>query len=166
MILAYIGKEINGETLVQIFKELKLEYRELFDEDFNSRIGALLKEGTKKKCDNSRKTFLLFSKVSESQMDLLKEKMHQNDIYIPRIALETEQNVHWTLKELLDAIDEEVEYFQLRDAIISKLKKPNMYRVKTDPNYIKNLNQIVERISSEDVTINELKEMKKYLFRI
>lgn len=166
MILAYIGKEINREDLIQIFEQLNLSYKELFDDDLDRRIGVLLQKEEEAEKKNSRKSFLLFSQIDDKQMDQLRTKMKEKGIYIPRIAMETEHNVHWTLGDLMEEIDQEIEYFKLRDAIIEKLKKPNFSRIKKDPNYIKMVSSMIDRISSEDVTIHELKEFYRYLYKI
>lgn len=166
MILAYIGKDIDRTLLIKTFNCLQLDFIELNDKDLDKRIGALLKKEDFTMAPCSRNTFLMFSKISDEQIDSLRNEMKKNRIYVPRIAMETEHNIHWTLKELLDAIDEEVEYFRLRDAVIDKLKKPNFNRIKKDPSYIKNVSEMIDRISSEEITIQELKEFYKYLYKI
>lgn len=165
MVLVYIGKDVDAKALIEIFENSKISYSLVNDTHLNKRIGSLLNEENKEIDKGMYYSFLLFDEVNE-KMDTLRNQMKEQSIYIPRIAVQTEYNIHWTLKELMDEVDREVEYFKYKELVIKKLKNPNRNRMEKDMEYIRTITLSIPRVQKDDMSLDEMKALYKYLYKI
>mgnify|MGYP000556187896 CR=1 FL=1 len=60
----------------------------------------------------------------------LESILRDNNVKIERKAVKTKNNISWTLRALMDEVDEEFEYFKLRDHLYNLIMHPDKEKTK------------------------------------
>ena len=137
-VLIYIGNSrIEKTKLEQVFRALNIDYGFLDDQDMDKTMSFLLSH-TKKECHPSNKEAFMFLDGNDiNEIKNLESILKQEAIDIPRKALKTKNNIDWLLGDLMKEVDEEYQYFKLKDDLRELVMNPNKEKLTQDPDYLK-----------------------------
>lgn len=85
------------------------------------------------------------------------------DFGFVRQAVETNINREWTLKRLMDEIDQEFEYFSVRNELYECLMRPDMNRLKEDNEYKRLMVHCFQLYEDKKTPLSVLKEALRYI---
>lgn len=153
MIVAYINE--RDKRVVDLLKQLKADFVLVGDLQKEKTMGDLL-QGSETSFV-SGPTFLYFSNGEENTQQKLSKLCKENNIYIPRIAMETKHNIGWTLQALLEEIEKEYTYFLTRDKLYALIMKPDKERLRQDEAYLNLMSYGLSLVENEDSSIEQMK---------
>ncbi len=114
-ILIYLGDhQEKQEKLKEVLDTTQIPYQFLYDNDLNCSIKDLLEnshhatQSTKEHCTID---LMFLDNISDEEIALLNDKFKKIGISMPRKAMRTEHNEKWLLKDLLNEIEKEHNYF-------------------------------------------------------
>ena len=113
MVIVYLGKETN--RILEIMDSLSLPYRVVGDRQKGIPMKELLK--TKQTSSGKGNGFLYLYKEPETNQQMLADALKKEEIFIPRVAVNTENNINWTLGYLMQIVEQEYEYYALKEKI-------------------------------------------------
>ena len=133
MILIYYGKEIDKRSQIQkVLESMNLSYIEIGD----SELEKPLKEIQESSLDLSgcHPLFLYFRNEEHATVQEFEKRL---GFTVPRKAMQNELNQDWRLMDLMKEIQEESEYFILREHLYDLIQQVDMERMKQDEEYAK-----------------------------
>ena len=108
---------IDGDTrekILNILKQLDIEYRDIPEKDIHQKMGYLLEipgyEDSKNTIPEAKldKEFVFFAYMSEPQLDILLQLFKASQVpYIPYKAMLTESNVEYRFYDLYQNVQHE-----------------------------------------------------------
>ena len=86
-----------------------------------------------------------------NEIKSLESILRDNNVKIERKAVKTKNNISWTLRALMDEVDEEFEYFKLRDHLYNLIMHPDKEKLKKDPDYLKLMSMAFSLLEDQNV---------------
>lgn len=150
MILVYKG---NDEKILKQLDRLQMEYKVVGDEQLSEKMRDLLTMNVEGKIF-THNTFLYLDGLNEEQMKKIDECIH-----VGRIAVSTQSNLEWTLSHLMNEVDKEYHYFEIRNDLYQMLIHPDKERIKTDPDYLHLLSYGYSLYENEKTPVKQLEQV-------
>lgn len=151
-VLIYLGKsDLKEELIENIFDQIGIEINYINDEDFENTLEKLLnmpKKGGKK---GKRYPFMFIDGDNVDEIKNLESILKEKNVHIERKAVKTKNNIRWTLKELMDEVDEEFEYFKQRDRLYYLIMHPDKEKLAKDPDYLKLMSMAFSLLEDQNV---------------
>lgn len=157
-ILIYIGNQnIDLNKLQEVIQQFTNEFSYIDDTDMDVKMIELLEKENKKAIQGKEDAFLYIESRDVEELQNLDKELDEQNIQIERKAIKTENNVDWTLRELLNEVREEFEYFQLKDKLYALITSPNKEKLNTDPIYLRTMTMAFSLLQDDEVDKNTLK---------
>ena len=150
MILVYKG---NDENIIKQLNKLNMEYKVVGDEQLSEKMVNLLTKDVEGNTFTHH-TFLYLDGLNKEQMKKLDENIH-----VERIAVSTQSNLEWTLSYLMDEVENEYHYFEVRNALYQMLIHPDKERIKIDPDYLHLLSYGFSLYENEKTPVKQLEQV-------
>ena len=83
--------------------------------------------------------------------------MKEKGIRLGRVAVRTENNISWKLKDLMDEVEEEFQYFLLRDKLFEIVTHPDKERLDADSEYLKRMSLVYAMLEDSNTKMDDLK---------
>ncbi len=154
MVIIYLGKETN--RILEIMDSLSLSYRVVGDLQKGLPMKELLK--TERTSSGKGNGFLYLYEEPETNQQRLAEALKKEEIFIPRVAVNTENNINWTLEYLMEIVEQEYEYYALKEKIYDIITHPDKTRLKADPFYRKRMVRAYSLLEDPETTLEQLQE--------
>lgn len=154
MVIVYLGKEAN--RILEIMDSLSLPYRVVGDRQKGIPMKELLK--TKQTSSGKGNGFLYLYKEPETNQQMLADALKKEEIFIPRVAVNTKNNINWTLGYLMEIVEQEYEYYALKEKIYDIITHPDKVRLKADPFYRKRMVHAYSLLEDPETTLEQLQE--------
>lgn len=126
-ILIYLGDyQEKKSKLKKVLDSTQIPYHFLCDNDLNCTIKDLLENNhhlSQSTNDHCSIDLMFLDNISDEEIALLNDKLKKIDISMPRKAMRTEHNEKWLLKDLLNEIEKEHNYFIVLQKINEILQK-------------------------------------------
>ena len=153
MIIVYYGKDINLQADIQeAMCTLNIPYLEIGDDCLHVKLKDIQQSSS-----NLYGTHALFMYFIEEEYETVKKLSSLLDFSVPRKAMQNENNKNWTLLALMEEIEQEVEYFQVREYLYTLIQKADVKRMETDEEYARLMAASYGLIEQEEASIDLLK---------
>ena len=153
MIIVYYGKDIDRkEKIREAFCTLSIPYLEVGDDC----LSTLLKD-IHESSANLKGSHPLFMYFIEEEYETIKKLSSLLDFSVPRKCMQNENNKNWTLQALMQEIEDEVEYFQVRERLYDLVQKADVQRMETDAEYAQLMAASYGLIEQEEANVDLLK---------
>ena len=159
MILVYLNEE--DKKLIDVLEGNRFTYALIGDQQKDKTMKELLENPEASKA--SGQTFLFISGLEEKAQTWLADALKENEIFIPRVAIETPYNIDWTLGHLLDEVEREYQYFSTRDTLFRLIMNPDKERIASDKEYLKLMAYGLSLVEKEDASVEEMKECIEHI---
>lgn len=137
-VLIYLGEETDKEEqLIKILNISGIEYSFVGDDDLSIKMSELLSKRTKNGLQGKGHGFIYIDEADVKEIQKFDNLLKENNVDIPRKAIKTENNLSWTLGSLLKEVNEEYEYFCLKDEIHAIVMNPDREKLNTDGDYLR-----------------------------
>lgn len=167
MILAYFKKDSQEEDkIIKIFQQYDFLYKEVGDNHLECEMEQLKESKEIATKGNTMEDFLFLDEMDEKEIQDLLKLFKQEGIQIGRVCVATENNKKWTLRQLMEEVDEEYRYFAIRDEIYSILKCPDKERLEKDENYLRLFSTIYAMVEENACSLDDLKKALNILKKI
>ena len=118
MILVYFKESSKQKDVVEtILKDLNEEFKEVGDNHLDLVIANVFSSDEKPVSNKLYEDFLFLDTMQQDKIQILAKKLKEKGIQLGRVAVRTENNISWKLKDLMDEVEEEFQYFLLRDKL-------------------------------------------------
>lgn len=181
-ICIYLGdQQEKRSTLENVLQHMQLSYSFLGDDDLSQTIGYLMKlpdyqEVPSKTYEHITHDLMILAELSDDDIKDMNEQLKQQGISMPRKAMLTKHNKDWYLFDLMKEIEEEHQYFQMRDDIYHLLQESssliiNQYTKASWTNYESAFYKAYEQLSKERTkeqlheALKDLKQAKQNLIK-
>lgn len=159
MILYYIGRQAEfKEKVKEIFASMDQSIRFVEDDELNQDIEELLKTENGHECEGERDAFLFLDDLSQEDIQKMNQMFEEKKIDIPRKACRTEHNIKWRMLDLMEEVNREYAYFQLRDELYDLVIHPDEKRLEKDSDYMTTMSMAYSLLQNEN-TEAELLEL-------
>lgn len=137
-ILIYLGQEKDKEEkLIKLLNTSDIEYSFIGDDDLSLKMSELLSKETKNSSKGEGHGFIYIDESDVEEIQKFDNLLKENNVDIPRKAIKTENNLSWTLGSLLKEVNDEYEYFCLKDEIHAIVMNPDREKLNTDGDYLR-----------------------------
>lgn len=130
-----------------------MEYKVVGDEQLSEKMVDLLTEDVDGKTFTHH-TFLYLDGLTKQQMKKIDACIH-----VGRVAVSTKSNLEWTLSYLMDEVEKEYHYFEVRNTLYQTLIQPDRERIKIDPNYLHLLSYGFSLYENEKTPVQQLEQV-------
>lgn len=114
LVLLYHVEGDTRDKILNILKQLDVEYRDIPDEDIHQKMGYLLQipgyENSKDQIKDAKldKEFIFFAHMSNEQLDILLQLFKASKVpFIPYKAMLTESNIEYRFYDLYQNVQHE-----------------------------------------------------------
>lgn len=153
MIIVYYGKDIDLQDPIQkALCALNIPYLEIGDDCLNIELKDIQQSSK-----DLKGTYPLFMYFIDEEYETVKKLSSLLNFPVPRKAMQNENNKQWTLKALMEEIEEEVEYFQVREQLYGLVQKADVKRMETDDEYAQLMAASYGLIEQEEASVDLLK---------
>lgn len=126
-VIVYLGDYTSKkESVEQVLTTMGLSYKFLTSDDLAHTIGYLLELNDDTKVSNMNEVLgedlMVFRDIEDEKIIQISKQLNELDSNIPRKAMLTEHNIHWSLYDLLLEIREEHHYFNVRGELIELIQ--------------------------------------------
>ena len=151
-VLIYLGTSNLKEKVIEdVFKQIGIEINYIDDDDLENTLERLLELPRKEGEKGKREPFMFIDGDNVDEIKNLESILRDNNVKIERKAVKTKNNISWTLRALMDEVDEEFEYFQLRDHLYNLIMHPDKEKLKKDPDYLKLMSMAFSLLEGQNV---------------
>lgn len=154
MILVYWNQE--DKNLLEVLEASQFVYRCIGDQQKDSTMRQLLEHP--ESSETSGPTFLFLADMDQREQLRLADTLKENQLFIPRVAIKTEHNIDWTLRDLLEEIEREYHYFLAREDLYYLITHPDKERLASDKRYLRMMSYGMSVLEKEESTTEELQE--------
>lgn len=154
MILVYLNEQ--DKKLIDVLDANRFTYALIGDQQKDVTMKELLEHP--EQSNASGPTFMFLSGLDDKQQTWLSDALKENEVYIPRVAIETVYNIDWKLGDLLKEIEEEYQYFKTRDILYHLITNPDRERLASDKEYLKLMAYGLSLVEKQETTIEEMQE--------
>ena len=146
MIIVYYGRDIEKrDTIVKTLQSLSYDFIEVGDS-----AGDMLMKEIQTSTGDLNGTSNLFMYYKSETHETVKNVESHLGFTVIRKAMENELNQNWKLKDLMAEINEEAEYFIVREKLYDLVQKADMQRMEKDDEYAQLLAASYGLIEQED----------------
>lgn len=154
-VLIYLGTSNENKQIIEdIFNQIGVKISFIGDNDLDNTLKELLETSREEYKIGNRNPFMYIDGNDKNEIKNLESILRNNNVNIERQALKTKTNIGWTLRELMDEIDEEFEYFKLRDHLYHLIMNPDKEKIARDPDYLKLMSMAFSLLEDESVEKN------------
>lgn len=151
-VLIYLGTSNLKEKVIEdVFKQIGIEINYIDDDDLENTLEKLLELPRKESKKGKREPFMFIDGDNVDEIKNLESILRDNNVKIERKAVKTKNNISWTLRALMDEVDEEFENFQLRDHLYNLIMHPDKEKLKKDPDYLKLMSMAFSLLEDQNV---------------
>ncbi len=131
MVIIYLGN--GSRKILDVLDEMDCTYKLVGDAQLDTTMKDLLQLN---RFSRSRgECFMYFIDFPQERFQEFDLRMAQAHLDLPLMAIKTDQNYEWTLRQLMEGVQQEYEQFNVREDLIDALAQPDVERLHTDMNY-------------------------------
>lgn len=158
MILVYFKEGSQQKEIVEnVLSDLQEEFKEVGDNHLDLVISKVFSSEEKPVSNKLYEDFLFLDTMRQDKIQLFAKLLKEKGIRLGRVAVRTENNISWKLKDLMDEVEEEFQYFLLRDKLFEIVTHPDKERLDTDPEYLKQMSLVYAMLEDSNTKIDDLK---------
>lgn len=151
-ILVYIGRtKIKKENLESVFNKLKLKYAYLSDEHLKMKMSELVSLDNMDYTPGTKEGFMYVDTNDVKEIQDFDSLLKEAQADIERKAIITDNNIGWTLEELIDEVDREYNYFKLKDRLYYLVSNPDREKINNDENYLKLMSMAYSLLENDPI---------------
>lgn len=154
MILIYTNED--KDRIAEVLDANRFDYAFVGDEQKGITMRELLEHPQDSKA--SGPLFVYISGLDEKQQSWLSAAFKENGIYTGRVAIQTVHNIDWTLADLMEEVENEYQYFSLRDTLYDLITHPDKERLASDKEYLSLMAYGLSLIESEQSSAEQLRD--------
>lgn len=159
MILVYFKESSKQKDVVEtILKDLNEEFKEVGDNHLDLVIANVFSSDEKPVSNKLYEDFLFLDTMQQDKIQILAKKLKEKGIQLGRVAVRTENNISWKLKDLMDEVEEEFQYFLLRDKLFDIISHPDKERLDKDPKYLKLMSFVYALLENSNTKMEDLRQ--------
>ncbi len=159
MILVYFKEGSKQKDVVEtILKDLNEEFKEVGDNHLDLVIANVFSSDEKPVSNKLYEDFLFLDTMQQDKIQLLAKRLKEKGIQLGRVAVRTENNISWKLKDLMDEVEEEFQYFLLRDKLFDIISHPDKERLDKDPKYLKLMSFVYALLENSNTKMEDLRQ--------
>lgn len=159
MILVYFKEGSKQKDVVEtILKDLNEEFKEVGDNHLDLVIANVFSSDEKPVSNKLYEDFLFLDTMQQDKIQILAKKLKEKGIQLGRVAVRTENNISWKLKDLMDEVEEEFQYFLLRDKLFDIISHPDKERLDKDPKYLKQMSFVYALLENSNTKMEDLRQ--------
>lgn len=159
MILVYFKESSKQKDVVEtILKDLNEEFKEVGDNHLDLVIANVFSSDEKPVSNKLYEDFLFLDTMQQDKIQILAKKLKEKGIQLGRVAVRTENNISWKLKDLMDEVEEEFQYFLLRDKLFDIISHPDKERLDKDPKYLKQMSFVYALLENSNTKMEDLRQ--------
>lgn len=159
MILVYFKESSKQKDVVEtILKDLNEEFKEVGDNHLDLVIANVFSSDEKPVSNKLYEDFLFLDTMQQDKIQILAKKLKEKGIQLGRVAVRTENNISWKLKDLMDEVEEEFQYFLLRDKLFDIISHPDKERLDKDPKYLKLMSFVYTLLENSNTKMEDLRQ--------
>ena len=164
MILVYFkeGSE-NREIVENILKDRNETFKEVGDNHLDLTVAQVFSSEEKSQSNREFEDFLFLDTMQPEQIQAFSKALKDQNVQIGRVALRTENNISWKLRTLMEEVDQEFQYFLIRDQLYQMVTHPDKGRLDNDPAYLRLMSTVYALIEDTNTSIEDLKKALQIL---
>ena len=156
--IASSGVHSNGFSLVRkLYTDLNEEFKEVGDNHLDLVISKVFSSDEEPVENKLYEDFLFLDTMQQDKIQLFAKLLQEKGIRLGRVAVRTENNISWKLKDLMDEVEEEFQYFLLRDQLFEIVTHPDKERLDADPEYLKRMSLVYAMLEDSNTKMDDLK---------
>ena len=158
MILVYFKEGSQQKEIVEhVLKDLNEEFKEVGDNQLDLVISKVFSSDEEPVENKLYEDFLFLDTMQQDKIQLFAKLLQEKGIRLGRVAVRTENNISWKLKDLMDEVEEEFQYFLLRDKLFEFVTHPDKERLDADPEYLKQMSLVYAMLEDSNTKMDDLK---------
>lgn len=158
MILVYFKDGSQQKEIVEhVLKDLNEEFKEVGDNHLDLVISKVFSSDEEPVENKLYEDFLFLDTMQQDKIQLFAKLLQEKGIRLGRVAVRTENNISWKLKDLMDEVEEEFQYFLLRDQLFEIVTHPDKERLDADPEYLKRMSLVYAMLEDSNTKMDDLK---------
>ncbi len=152
MVIVYLGT--GDPKLIDSIKKVGMEFHVVGDRELSKTMAELIQHPTTSK--GNQPPFLYLYKEDAS---LLAKAFQQEHIFIGRVAENTEENIQWSLRDLMDEVDLAYEIDTLRTELYIMVQNIDTKRFQTDADYQHLMRHAIALVEDPHASLEQLDDM-------
>ena len=152
MVLIYLGTA--DPKIIDVIQKTGMEYHVVGDQECSKTMEELMHYPTTSK--GKRPPFLY---IYEEDAALLARSLQEEGIYIGRVAQNTPENIHWSLRDLMDEVDLAYEIDSLRTELYELVEHIDTKKFQTDANYQHLMRHAIALVEDPHASLEQLDDM-------
>ena len=158
MILVYFKEGSQQKEIVEnVLSDLQEEFKEVGDNHLDLVISKVFSSDEEPVENKLYEDFLFLDTMQQDTIQLFAKLLKEKGICLGRVAVRTENNISWKLKDLMDEVEEEFQYFLLRDKLFEFVTHPDKERLDADPEYLKQMSLVYAMLEDSNTKMDDLK---------
>lgn len=158
MILVYFKEGSQQKEIVEhVLKDLNEEFKEVGDNHLDLVISKVFSSDEEPVENKLYEDFLFLDTMQQDKIQLFAKLLQEKGIRLGRVAVRTENNISWKLKDLMDEVEEEFQYFLLRDQLFEIVTHPDKERLDAHPEYLKRMSLVYAMLEDSNTKMDDLK---------
>ncbi len=163
MVIIYLGD--GSRKILEILDEMNCDYKLVGDSQKEMTMDELLDVN---RFSRSRgRCFMYFIDFTEDLFNQFDQRMTEEGLELPLMAVQTDLNRQWTLSAVMDAVEFEYELYSRRDELIDLVANVDAEQLKLDVQYLQLIQETYTLLlQQEEVSIemytNQIQLIKNY----
>ncbi len=159
MILVYLKDDSSHkEEILSTLKKYEPDYKVVGDNHLDQVITSIFSSEEKPKQSQEFEDFLFLDTMKPEAVQQFSKELIQKGIRLGRVAVRTENNVSWTLRTLMEEVEEEFQFFQLREKLYDVILHPDKDRLQKDAHYMHLMSETYALLENRTATKKDLEQ--------
>lgn len=160
MILVYFKEgSKQKETVESILKEMQEEFKEVGDNHLDLLLSEVFSSEEPPKSNQEFEDFLFLDTMQPQDIQNFSMRLKEKKIRMGRVAVRTENNISWKLRDLMEEVEQEFQYFLLRDQLYELVMHPDKERLEKDPAYMRLMSSVYALIEDSNTKYEDLQRV-------